>query len=275
MRHKQPPAKLLKGIRRPRRGGNPSPLDEQRISDEYRKILREYRTIASKGGLPGRRWRSAALEALRYLGGDADRLGVTLRDYDHHRYGPFLGVSDDGGAADDVCRAALASPKAQALGGRASPLTLGVALDAERLGGVGEVPVGLRRILRYLVEVRGPKLDDNQRRESGQCQALSPRSGRHHRRRRNECGTGRRQGQARRGLPPLSDDAGQETPASRSVRGVQARIGPLPHRAEDHPSEASQGRHVRPPTESASDWVQCSHRLGPEGARRCSRGPST
>ena len=142
MRHKQPPAKLLKGIRRPRRGGSPSPLDEQRISDEYRKILREYRTIASKGGLPGRRWRSAALEALRYLGGDADRLGVTLRDYDHHRYGPFLGVSDDGGAADDVCRAALASPKAQALGGRASPLTLGVALDAERLGGVGEVPVG-------------------------------------------------------------------------------------------------------------------------------------
>ena len=77
MRHKQPPAKLLKGIRRPRRGGSPSPLDEQRISDEYRKILREYRTIASKGGLPGRRWRSAALEALRYLA--ATRIGSASR----------------------------------------------------------------------------------------------------------------------------------------------------------------------------------------------------
>jgi hypothetical protein len=34
------------------------------------------------------------------------------------------------------------APKGQALGRRASPLTLGVALDAERLGAVGEVPVG-------------------------------------------------------------------------------------------------------------------------------------
>jgi hypothetical protein len=125
MRHDQPPARLLKAIRRSSRGGSPSPLHERRISDAYREILREYRTIASGGGLPGRRWRSVAFEALRYLGGDADRLGVTLREYDHHRYGPFLGVSDDGGAADDICRAARASPKAQALGGSASPLTLG------------------------------------------------------------------------------------------------------------------------------------------------------
>jgi hypothetical protein len=141
-RHSQPSARLLRAIRTSSRGRSLSPLDERRISDAYREILREYRAIATGGRLPGGRWRDVALEALRYLGGDADRLGVTLRDYDHHRYGPFLGISDDGDAADDVCRAALASPKAQALGARASPLTLGVALDAERLGGVGEVPVG-------------------------------------------------------------------------------------------------------------------------------------
>jgi hypothetical protein len=117
-------------------------VDERRISDAYREILREYRTIASDSRLPSRSWRSAAQKALGYLGGDADRIRTSLRDYDHHRYGPFLGVSDDGDAAAGVCRAALASPKARALGRAASPLTLGVALDAERLGGVGEVPVG-------------------------------------------------------------------------------------------------------------------------------------
>lgn len=143
MRHGQPPARLLNAIRRSRRVANPSPRDQQRICDAYRGILREYRTIASAGRLPGSRWRAVALEALRYLGGDADRLHASLRDYDHHRYGPFLGVSDDGGGAAEVCRAALASPKAQALGAKVSPLTLGVALDAERLAGVGEVPVGL------------------------------------------------------------------------------------------------------------------------------------
>src|SRR5262249_40245745 len=142
MRQSQPPARLLRAIARSRRGTTPSPLDEQRVSDAYRKILREYRSIASDGRLPGRRWRSVGRKALRHLGGDADRLSASLKDYDHHRYGPFLGISDDGGAAAEVCRAALASPKAQALGRSASPLTLGVALDAERLGGIGEVPVG-------------------------------------------------------------------------------------------------------------------------------------
>jgi hypothetical protein len=41
-----------------------------------------------------------------------------------------------------VRQAAFAAPKAVELGRRASPLTVGVALDAERLGGIGEVPVG-------------------------------------------------------------------------------------------------------------------------------------
>jgi hypothetical protein len=142
MTPEQPPARLLRAIRGPRRGGHLSPLQEQRRCDAYREILRGYRAIASRNSAPGKRWHRVAAEALHYLGGDADRLGVSLRDYDHRRYGPFLGVSDDGGAAADVCRAARASPKAQALGDRASPLTVGVALDAERLGGVGEVPIG-------------------------------------------------------------------------------------------------------------------------------------
>ena len=41
-----------------------------------------------------------------------------------------------------IRRAAFATPKARALGHKISPLTIGVALDAERLGSVGEVPVG-------------------------------------------------------------------------------------------------------------------------------------
>ena len=145
MRDGKPPARLLQALRRSTRGGNRATVDPRHVSEAYREILRRYRAIASAsdGRMPSRRWRDVALEALRYLGGDADRLRVSLRDYDHHRYGPFLGVSDGGDGAAEVCRAALASPKAQALGARASPLSRGVALDAERLGGVGEVPVGL------------------------------------------------------------------------------------------------------------------------------------
>jgi hypothetical protein len=142
MRHDQPPARLLRAVRRPHRGKHLSQLEEHRLCDGYRELLREYRTMASNKIEPSARWRNLAAEALSYLGGDADRVGVSLRDYDHRRYGPFLGVSDDGGAALDVSRAARASPKAQALDDRASPLAVGVALDAERLGGVGEVPVG-------------------------------------------------------------------------------------------------------------------------------------
>src|SRR5262245_41155474 len=142
MTNQQPPARLLRAARRPPRGANRSPRDEQRISDAHREILRGYRAIAASGQEPGKGWRAAALKALSYLGGDADRHYVTLRDYDHRRYGPFLGVSDDGEAASVVRRAAWASPKARALRGRASPLTIGVGLDAERLGGIGEVVVG-------------------------------------------------------------------------------------------------------------------------------------
>jgi hypothetical protein len=142
MRRDQPPRRLLRAIRSLTRGRNLSPTVQRSISEACRAILREYRAVASEGRLPNGNWRDAAAKALHYLGGDADLPGFSLLDYNHSRFGPFLGVSDDGTAADDICRAALASPKAQALGDRASPLAVGVALDAERLSGVGELPVG-------------------------------------------------------------------------------------------------------------------------------------
>jgi len=60
------------------------------------------------------------------------------------RYGPFLGVSDEGSAAAQIREAAFDSPKVRALPRAAprTPLVVGVAVDAERLGGIGEVAVG-------------------------------------------------------------------------------------------------------------------------------------
>jgi hypothetical protein len=66
---------------------------------------------------------------------------LSLSDYDDALYGPFLGISDDGSAAEAIRDAALGSPKAQALAA-SEPLAIGVAHDAERLRSVGEVPVG-------------------------------------------------------------------------------------------------------------------------------------
>lgn len=78
--------------------------------------------------------------ALALLGG-AVPSPRSLRDYDHRRVGPFLGVSDEGSAAAAILAGARDSPKARALATR-DPFDLGVALDAERLGAVGETPVG-------------------------------------------------------------------------------------------------------------------------------------
>ena len=138
----RPPARLLDAIRRSRSQATSTPRDGRQTAEAARELLRRYRQLASDGHLPDAVWRSSAKASLTHLGGDADRLGESLRDYDHHRYGPFLGVSDDGDAADDICRAAWASPKAKALGSQAAPMTIGVAVDGERLGGVGEVVVG-------------------------------------------------------------------------------------------------------------------------------------
>lgn len=138
----RPPVRLLRAIRRSRSKATSSPGDARQTAEAARELLRRYRHLAADGSLPNAGWRSAAKAALTHIGCDAERRGELLRDYDHRRHGPFLGVSDDGDAADDICRAAWVSPKAMALGRRAAPLTIGVAVDAERLGGVGEVVVG-------------------------------------------------------------------------------------------------------------------------------------
>lgn len=106
------------------------------------RALAEYRAAAAKGRVPSalaRRARAAFL----HLGGDPARPTYSLKDYDHVRYGPFLGVSDEGSAVTAIREAAYASPKARALAASArTPMTIGLAIDAERLGGVGETAVG-------------------------------------------------------------------------------------------------------------------------------------
>ena len=139
---KEPPRQAVQAIKQ-LSGKALSSRDEQRLYDAHRAILRAYRALVGSGAEPGKSWRAPVDAALRYLGGDSDQHSRSLKHYDHHRYGPFLGVSDDGDSAEAVRRAALDSPKARTLGrGKTEPLTVGVALDAERLGGVGEVPVG-------------------------------------------------------------------------------------------------------------------------------------
>ena len=139
---KAPPKQAIQTIKR-LGGALLSSSDEQRLYDAHRAVLRAYRALVGSGAEPGRSWAAPVEAALRYLGGDSDQHSRSLKHYDHVSYGPFLGISDDGDSAAVIRRAAHYSPKAQALGrGRAEPLTVGVALDAERLGGVGEVPVG-------------------------------------------------------------------------------------------------------------------------------------
>jgi hypothetical protein len=109
------------------------------------EALRTYRTAARRAPRPERlskRVRESARSSLLHLGGNPDRPAFSLIDYDHRSFGPFLGVSDEGSAAPVIRNAAYASPKARALGRNAGPLTVGVAVDAERLGAIGEIIVG-------------------------------------------------------------------------------------------------------------------------------------
>jgi hypothetical protein len=66
----------------------------------------------------------------------------------------MLGVSDEGSATAAIRRGALAAPKATALAHR-TPLTLGIAHDAERLGAVGEVAVGPDEFATIRLAARG------------------------------------------------------------------------------------------------------------------------
>jgi hypothetical protein len=114
------------------------PARERALTDECRRVVRAYRDAVAAGESADK---ATARLALLHLGADGDRSSWSLKDYDHETYGPFLGVSDEGSAAPVIRQASLSSPKAVALG-RATPAQLGLGHDAERLGAVGEVPVG-------------------------------------------------------------------------------------------------------------------------------------
>jgi hypothetical protein len=118
------------------------PGDSVALSEAYRKVLRAYREVVTTGNLASNAWRGLTRDALGYLGGQSDRASGSMRDYRNDRYGPFLAISNEGGGAPIVREVATRTPKARALGSHCSPLTLGVAIDGERLGAVGEVPIG-------------------------------------------------------------------------------------------------------------------------------------
>lgn len=108
----------------------------------WRKALSDYELNVSEGGSHvDPELRRKAEEAFDNLGGQGCCTHEDLSQYDHERYGPFLGVSDPGLATLDIASASCRSPKALTLQ-NPSPMQIGVSLDAERIGSNGEVPVG-------------------------------------------------------------------------------------------------------------------------------------
>ena len=69
------------------------------------------------------------------------RNDFALARYDSERFGPLFAVSDEGSAGETIVNAAYASAKAKALWPIDS-VSLGVALDGERMTSAGEVPIG-------------------------------------------------------------------------------------------------------------------------------------
>jgi len=117
--------------------------EDRLLAEACLRALADYRRAVANGK-PTHAATVRARRAFLHLGGDPARSSASLKDYDHARYGPFLGVSDEGSAAGQIREAALESPKVRALP-RSVPrtaLVVGVAVDAERLGGIGEVAVG-------------------------------------------------------------------------------------------------------------------------------------
>jgi hypothetical protein len=68
-------------------------------------------------------------------------ISFSLAAYDSDRFGPLFAVSDEGSAGETIVNAAYASAKAKALW-PIDAVTLGVALDGERMTSAGEVPIG-------------------------------------------------------------------------------------------------------------------------------------
>ncbi len=135
-----------------------SPKDNNRYFDALRQALILYEEMVSSRSkdkfVNYRRLRDLAARALDELGGQGCPSAVSLKQYDHHRFGPFLGVSDEGSTAGAIRAAALASPKMQAIG-CADPIVVGVAHDAERLGAIGETAVGPEEYREIRLECMG------------------------------------------------------------------------------------------------------------------------
>jgi hypothetical protein len=124
-------------------------FDAPRLTAGWRAVLAYFEEVSKGRTDPEpadpeaeytRLW-EAAKRAMSALGGQAEPALHTVADYDSRCYGPMLGVSDEGSATAAIRHGALASPKCSALAEH-TPLTVGVAHDAERLGAVGEVIVG-------------------------------------------------------------------------------------------------------------------------------------
>lgn len=109
--------------------------------EEARKALRE-RIIRTASGVRNSP-KEAEKRAFRTLISAPDPASESICDYDHLRYGPLLGISDEGSATETIAEAATKSPKAIATGS-IDPSILGMAIDAERMTAAGEVPVGPR-----------------------------------------------------------------------------------------------------------------------------------
>jgi len=126
-----------------------NPGEAQQIRNRvFREAIELYSRYAASGEAPKENGppeetmlRDLARHSMRHFSGMADPPNRSLRAYDDARYGPFLGISDEGGVADHICQAAYLSPKARVLQST-DPLTLGVALDGERLTAVGETAIG-------------------------------------------------------------------------------------------------------------------------------------
>ena len=271
----RPPAQLLRAICRSRSKATSSPRDAK-TAEAARELLRRYRDR--------RRWRPAECCLAERRQAALTDIDVTpsggasrRRDYDCRRYGPFLGVSDDGDAADDICRAAWASPKATALTW-ASPITIGVAVDAERLGGVGEVVVGPAEYADAPAEVRRPGAHDHEHRQPV-TSALPDRSADHDRRRRDGRRTENSQGAACRCLQAVPGDTGQQAAGrawcSSSSSTARGALGPnaRPREGSGRVRTVKRNRSPQDPSIRASHhigWVSRSGCRDP-GSQPCPR----
>jgi hypothetical protein len=136
--------------------------DARAVAAGWRAVLDHFEAVSATRPdpepAPGegeyeRLWKLAE-KAMANLGGQSEPPLQTLADYDSDRYGPMLGVSDEGSATAAIRRGGFAAPKCAALG-RCTPLTAGIAHDAERLGAVGEVAVGPEEFAKIRLASRG------------------------------------------------------------------------------------------------------------------------